>query len=175
MTRWLLVAACGLLFVLALAGLRRGWQQRGRRQDWLPELPAVPDALGAERAAPLSGLYVGTTLATRWQDRIVAAGLGARAESVARLTEAGALISRQGSTPIFLPAAQLIDARLEPALAGKVVGRGGLLVLRWRHGEQDLDTGIRADDRAGYPQWITAIAESTRSPRQERERAGTDD
>jgi hypothetical protein len=157
MIRWLLVAACGLLFVLTLAGMRRGWQHRGRRQNWLSELPEIPATLGAELAEPLTGLYVGTTVATRWQDRIVAGGLGTRAESVARLTEAGALISRQGSTPIFLPATQLIDARLEPALAGKVVGRGGLLVLRWRHGEDDLDTGIRADDRTGYPQWIAAI------------------
>jgi hypothetical protein len=157
MTRWLLVAACLLVFVLALAGMRRGWQQRGRRQDWLPELPAVPEVLGAELAPALTGLYVGTTAATRWQDRIVAGGLGARAESVTRLTEAGAVISRQGSTPVFIPAAQLIDARLEPALAGKVVGQGGLLVLRWRHGEQELDTGIRADDRTGYPAWVAAI------------------
>ena len=40
---------------------------------------------------------------------------------------------------------------------GKVVGRGGLLVLRWQHGGQDLDTGIRADDRTSYPQWVAAI------------------
>jgi len=156
-TRWLLVAAFGLLFALGVAGMRWGWLRRGRRQDWLPELPSVPATLGSELAAPLSGLYVGSTLATRWQDRIVAGGLGARAESTARLTEAGALIQRQGSTPIFIPAPQLIDARLEPALAGKVVGQGGLLVLRWHHGGQDLDTGIRADDKTGYPAWITAI------------------
>ena len=161
MTRWLLVAACAALFLLALAGMRRGWRHRGRRQAWLPELPAVPGALGADLVAPLSGLYVGTTLATRWQDRIVAGGLGARAEAVARVTEAGVLITRRGGSPIFLPAAQLIDARLEPALAGKVVGRGGLLVLRWQHGEQDLDTGIRADDRTGYPAWIAAIDKVT--------------
>jgi hypothetical protein len=158
MTRWMLVAAFLVLFVLALAGMWAGWRHRGRRQDWLPELPAVPAALGAELAPPLSGLYVGSTVATRWQDRIVARGLGARAESVAQLTEAGALIQRQGSTPIFIPDGQLIDARLEPALAGKVVGQGGLLVLRWRHGEQDLDTGLRADEKTEYPAWITAIA-----------------
>jgi hypothetical protein len=50
-------------------------------------------------------------------------------------------------------------------LAGKVVGRGGVPVPRRRHGEQDLDSGIRADDKTGYPAWISAI---------ERER-GTDD
>ncbi len=158
MTRWELVVAFGLLFALALIGMRSGWRRRGRRQAWLPELPEAPAALGAELAEPLAGLYVGSTIATRWQDRIVARGLGARAESLARLTEAGALIERQGCPQIFIPGEQLIDARLEPALAGKVVGQGGLLVLRWRHGGQDLDTGIRADDKSGYPEWITAIS-----------------
>ncbi len=157
MTRWELVAALAVLFALAVTGMSSGWCRRGRRQAWLPELPPVPAALGAELAAPLSGLYVGSTVATRWQDRIVARGLGARADSVATLTEAGALIRRQGAEPIFLPGDRLIDARLEPALAGKVVGQGGLLVLRWRHGEHELDTGIRADDKRGYPAWITAI------------------
>jgi hypothetical protein len=164
-TRAELVALFLGVFVLAMIGMWAGWRRRGQRQSWLPELPPVPAALGAELATPLSGLYVGSTLATRWQDRIVAGGLGARAESVARLTEAGALIQRQGSTPIFIPAPQLVDARLEPALAGKVVGRGGLLVLRWQHGEQQLDTGIRADDKSGYAAWITAID-------QRRERGG---
>ncbi len=163
MTRAELVALFLLLFVLAMAGMWSGWRHRGRRQAGLPELPAVPRTLGAELAEPLSGLYVGTTTATRWQDRIVAGGLGARAESVVRLTEAGALIQRQGSTPIFIPAPQLIDARLEPALAGKVVGRGGLLVLRWQHGEQQLDTGIRADDKSRYPGWLTAIEQRVHS------------
>jgi hypothetical protein len=160
MTRWELVAGFLVLFVLALLGMWLGWRHRGQRQRELlelPELPPVPAELGAELAPELTGLYVGSTLATRWQDRIVAGSLGLRAESVARLTEAGALIERHGSPPVFIPGGQLIDARLEPALAGKVVGRGGLLVLRWRHGEQDLDTGIRADDRTRYPEWIAAI------------------
>ena len=69
------------------------------------------------------------------------------------------LIARQGSPDIFLPADRLVDARLEPALAGKVVGAGGLLVLRWRHGGQLLDTGLRADDKTGYPAWLVAVGE----------------
>ncbi len=157
MTRVLLVLGCLVLFALVLLGMRRGWSNRGQRQADLPALPEVPAELGAELAPKLSGLYVGSTVATRWQDRIVARGLGVRASSTARLTEAGALIERQGGTPIFIPDKVLIDARLEPALAGKVVGAGGLLVLRWQHGEQNLDTGIRADDKTGYPAWIAAI------------------
>lgn len=169
MTRVLLVAACLLLFVLALLGMWLGWRHRGRRQDWLPELPPVPAALGSELSPPLTGLYVGTTLATRWQDRIVARGLGTRAAALARLTEAGVLIERQGGDPVFLPSGQLVDARLEPALAGKVVGQGGLLVLRWRHGDHDLDTGLRADDKTGYPAWLTVLNRADRTPASENE------
>lgn len=159
MTRLLLVAGCLVLFVLMLLGMRLGWRNRGLRQANLPSLPEVPTQLGANLAPELSGMYVGSTSSTRWQDRIVAHGLGVCSDSIARLTEAGALIERQGAAPIFIPDAQLIDARLEPALAGKVIGKGGLLVLRWQHGEQDLDTGIRADDKAGYAAWINAISQ----------------
>lgn len=169
MTRLVLVLACALLFLLVLAGMRLGWRNRGRRQAGLPPLPQLPDLDGPELAPALTGLYVGSTAAARWQDRIVAHSLGVRAAATARLTAAGALIERQGSTALFLPAGQLVDARLEPALAGKVVGDGGLLVLRWRHGDQLLDSGLRADDKAGYPAWIEAVgalAERTGRPEQ---------
>lgn len=161
MTRVELVATFVVLFVLALLGIRLGWRNRGRRQADLPALPQAPAELGADLAPPLTGLYVGSTTATHWQDRIVAHGLGQRADAVARLSAAGALIQRQGSSPVFIPMPVLLDARLEPALAGKVVGQGGLLVLRWQHGDRDLDTGIRADDKSSYPAWIEAISNAS--------------
>ena len=157
MTRAELVLLFIGLFLLVLAGMWWGWQNRAKRQAGLPELPAVPIEIGADLAPELTGLYVGTTVATQWQNRIVARGLGERADSVARLIPAGVVIERQGSGPIFIPSGQLLDARLEPALAGKVVGQGGLLVLRWHHGDLDLDTGLRADDRTVYPAWVRAI------------------
>jgi hypothetical protein len=145
------------LFALAMVGLWRGWMQRAKRQESLPELPQPPADLGADLVPELTGLYVGTTVSRSWQDRIVAQRLGERADSVARLTAAGALIERSGSTPVFIPIEQLTDARLEPALAGKVVGQGGLLVLSWRHGGHHLDTGLRADDKTRYPAWVRAV------------------
>jgi hypothetical protein len=159
MTRLVLVLGCVVLFVLVLLGMRLGWRNRARRQAALPPLPPLPGSLGSELVTPLTGLYVGSTTATRWQDRIVAHGLGERADCTARLGTAGVLIERQGSAPVFIPDEALLDARLEPALAGKVVGRGGLLVLRWQHGEGLLDTGLRGDDKTVYPAWIRAIAE----------------
>lgn len=157
MTRFELVLGCVVLFVLAVAGMWWGWRNREQRQSELPPLADVPAAIGTELAPPLTGLYVGTTVSTRWQDRIVAHRLGERADATSRLTAAGVLIDRQGSPAIFIPAEHLIDARLEPALAGKVVGAGGLLVLRWQHGEQLLDTGLRADDKTLYSAWMKAI------------------
>ncbi|HEX2903096.1 MAG TPA: transporter [Jatrophihabitans sp.] len=160
MTRLALVLGCIVLFALLLLAMRWGWRNRASRQAALPELPTPPGELGTDLVAPLTGLYVGTTVATRWQDRIVVHGLGVRADASARLARQGVLIERQGAPDIFLPIGQLSDARLEPALAGKVVGRGGLLVLRWQHGGQLLDTGIRGDDRSQYPAWIKAISQS---------------
>jgi hypothetical protein len=145
------------VFVLVLAGLWLGWRNRGRRQVAIPDLPSVPDAFGDDLVPPLGGLYVGTTISAEWQNRIVVHTLGQRADAIARLTDAGFLIERQGSGSIFVPTSQLLDARLEPALAGKVVGKGGLLVVRWQHGEIDLDTGLRADDKTQYPAWVDAI------------------
>lgn len=149
------------IFLLAVGGFWFGWRNREKRQADLPPLAAVPVDLGNDTATdlapPLAGLYVGTTIATEWQNRVVVHTLGLRAEATARLTSAGALIDRQGSPAVFIPAAALIDARLEPALAGKVVGRGGLLVLRWQHGDSLLDTGLLAEDKTRYPDWITAV------------------
>ena len=161
MNRVELVLIFIVAFAIVLGLMWLGWKHRGDRQSTLPELPAMPADPGTEVVPELTGLYVGTTTALHWQDRIVARGLGRRADAVARLTTAGAVIERQGSDPIFIPRGQLTGARLEPALAGKVVGQGGLLVLRWQHGEHDLDTGLRADDKTLYPAWLAAIEERT--------------
>jgi hypothetical protein len=145
------------IFVLALTGIWIGWRNRGRRQSDIAALPVIPADLGADLVPPISGLYVGTTMSGQWQNRLVVHTLGLRASCIARLTTAGVVIQRKGTRAIFIPADRLIDARLEPALAGKVVGQGGLLVLRWRHSDVDLDTGLRADDKRLYPAWAHAI------------------
>jgi len=154
--RTLLVLLCVAVVVLALLGMRRGWRNRARRQSGLPPLPAVPAELGGP-SLRLTGLYVGTTVADRWQDRVVHQGLGTRAAAVATLHRAGVLIDRAGAAPVFLPRDALHGARLAPGLAGKVTGAGGLLVIRWQLGGAALDTGLRGDDKDDYPAWVHAI------------------
>ncbi len=159
MIRTLLVVIVVVALLLVLAAMAWGWRRRGARQDvLLPGLDTTPPVeLGELVLGPHDGLYVGSTFATSWQDRVVVGGLGRRAAASATLYRSGALFDRQGDTPVFLPWSAIVGARVEPALAGKVLGRGGLLVLRWHAGEHQLDTGFRADDRAVYLDWITAL------------------
>jgi hypothetical protein len=156
--RTLLVVACGLLVLAAVWGMRRGWRNRLARQAGLPPLPAAPadgDVGPVLLASP--GLYVGSTFAGSWQDRVLHGGLGIRAAATATLHESGLLITRDGADAVFVPEASWVQARLAPGLAGKVVGEGGLLVVRWRLGEALVDTGFRADDKTRYPEWVDAI------------------
>ena len=168
MTRALLVVLWVAVLALALAAMLRGWRNRLRAQAGLPALPAVPDELDAALLGPASGLYVGTTFATSWQDRVLHDGLGERAEATATLYPSGLLLDRQGAAAVFVPRAALVGARLAAGLAGKVMGAGGLLAIAWRLGDAVLDTGFRADDKTVYPQWVrTLTALSDVSPRSE--------
>ncbi len=161
MIRALITLATAAFFLLCLGGMRLGWKRRGSRQTAIPQLPPVPQHLGAPLLPPMTGLYVGTTSTASWQDRIVAHGLGLRASFTAGLTAAGLLIDREGADAIFIPATAIVSATLGAGLAGKVVGAGGLLVVRWRVGGPEdgieLDTGLRADDKSTYPDWVRAI------------------
>jgi hypothetical protein len=156
-TRLLLVLASPARLALGVWGMRRGWIARERRQSSLPAPPKPPAALGAPLLDPLAGLYVGTTMAGSWQDRVVAGGLGVRADAVATLHPEGLLVGRQGADPLFIPAGSVLRCSLEPGLAGKVVGAGGLLVVRWELGGNHVDTGLRADDKTRYPEWVAAL------------------
>jgi hypothetical protein len=161
MIRTLIVLGCVVFFLICVGGMRWGWKNRGRRQGDLAVLPAIPTELGPALLPEMTALYVGTTTAENWQDRVVARGLGLRAAATATLTEAGLYIDRQGAEPVFVPADSILGVGLGAGLAGKVMGAGGLLVVRWRLGvgpdAVELDTGLRADDRTVYPDWVHAI------------------
>jgi hypothetical protein len=156
MTRVLLVALCALLVALALFGMRHGWRSRLAAQAHLPALPAVPDRLGAPTLST-TGLYVGSSFASSWQDRVLHGSLGERADASLELHDAGVLIRRHGADDVFVPRAAVVGARLAPGLAGKVVGEGGLLVLRWRLGVALIDSGFRADDKSTYVAWVRRL------------------
>ena len=157
MTRLLLGLLVVAFFVLCVAGMWLGWRNRQRRQADLPNPPVCPDvdALGEPLLPPMTGVYVGTTTAGDWQDRIAVHGLGARAAVDMTLYERGVLLA--GASSLWLPAETLTDARTARALAGKVMGTDGLLVFRWRLGDRELESGVRGDEPDAYRDWTTAV------------------
>ncbi len=157
MDRTLLTVLLVLVILLAAYGLLVGWRHRAARQSDFPELPVAPEHLGDELTTPITGLYVSTTAAGRWQDRIVARGLGRRAAATVHLYTAGILIERVGENELFLPAAEVRAVGTAPGIAGKVMGMpDGVLVLTWELAGTGLDSGVRIGDLEAQAQWLAA-------------------
>ncbi|MFF8898607.1 hypothetical protein ACF082_14175 [Streptomyces lydicus] len=148
----------GLLVFIAFVYwlMRQGWKWRGTLQGDLPELPAAPADAGEARLT-LSGRYHGSTTAGQWLDRIVARGLGTRSRVELTLTDQGLDVVRPGAASFFVPAAALRGARLDKGIAGKVLTEGGLLIVTWRHGDREIDSGFRSDRAADHAAWVEAL------------------
>lgn len=159
-------------FIVVIIGavirrMMRGWRNRAMRQtELLGEFPSLPDMLGSATIAPTRGLYIGSTLAPNWLERITVGDIGFRSKAVLTRYPEGILLERSGATPIWIPQDAVTAIRTERALAGKVIpGRGktetatGILAIRWRlPSGTEIDTGFRGDDRSEYARWIGEAA-----------------
>ncbi|RAJ35847.1 hypothetical protein K353_05050 [Kitasatospora sp. SolWspMP-SS2h] len=167
-------ATVGLLILIALVYwlMRQGWNWRRTLQSDLPAPePAPQDPGPALLAAP--GRYHGSTTAGNWLDRVVAHGLGRRSLAELTLTERGLLARRPGEDDLWIPAAALTGARTDSGLAGKVVP-SGLLVVGWRLGGSELESGFRLDAAAAHDDWVEAVqALVTRTKTTKTEEAAT--
>ncbi|MGF7238170.1 MAG: hypothetical protein ACQSGP_24890 [Frankia sp.] len=155
----MLAAGVLLLFIAAVAAMRRSWVRRAKGQDDLPVLLDPPPEVGLALAAPLKGLYLGTVDAGHWLDRLVTQGLGGRANGYCAVYEAGVRVDRTGADPFWIPREAVRGARLERAHAGKVAGPGRIVVIAWSFGGRELETGFRGSDRARQPKIVRAVHE----------------
>ncbi|MCP2248476.1 PH-like domain-containing protein [Lentzea aerocolonigenes] len=159
MTRVLLVLVVFLFFALCVYGMWHGWKRRQAKQASLPAFPATPSTLGAA-TLETTGVYIGTTNAGNWQDRVQVGDIGHRAEATLSLVPEGVAIERVGATPIFIPAESIRDARTDRGLAGKVMfSEEGLLVVQWENQGHLFDTGFRGDDKDVYDEWVAALSQ----------------
>ncbi len=149
----LTLASLGLLYLLML----KGWRSRQRRQSDLP-----PPPVSAGPSTPLlptvPGLFIGTTSAEDWLDRIAVHGLAHRASGWLTVADDGVHVEREGLPELYLPYDRITQAATGDALAGKVVGKDGLLLLDWRLGDRLLTSGFRADDHAEHARLADAIS-----------------
>jgi hypothetical protein len=156
-------AVVAVLIAVFIALMLRGWKRRALRQiELIGRLPALPDAVGPTLVAPTKGLYVGSTLAPSWQDRIAVGDLGYRSKSVLTRYPEGIMLQRSGATPIWIPDESIVAIRTERGIAGKTMTHDGILAIRWKLPTgTEIDTGFRGDNRDEYSKWITPGTDSS--------------
>jgi hypothetical protein len=135
----------------------RGWRRRQGRQADLPAPPAAPEVQGDLVVGAVGGLFVGTTFADDWLDRVAVHGLAHRAPADLVVRTDGVWFERDGADDLYLPWSAARAADVGDALAGKVVGKGGLLLVDWVLGGRLLTTGFRADDHGQHRRLADAI------------------
>ncbi|MGC5166313.1 hypothetical protein [Luteimicrobium sp. DT211] len=185
-----LPVAVGIWVVLAAALLSImwfGWRGRSRRgRALVPALPARPDdaALGEARTQPVDAVYVSSTTAGDWLDRVASHDLGFRSNATVQVFAGGVVVERQGAEDVFVPAEAVVEAKTAPGMAGKFVGKDGLVVVTWRlaapgaDGTVALDTGLRtrhADDRPLLVDAVNALRPAGHAPGDAAPTAARDD
>jgi hypothetical protein len=142
-----------IAFVIQL--MVRGWRNRALRQaELIGALPDLPDQVGSA-SITTRGLYVGCTLAPRWNDRVAVGDLGYRSKAVLTRHPGGILMERIHARPIWIPQESISAIRTERGIVGKVGARNGILAIRWRlPSGVEIDTGFRANDRREYDGWL---------------------
>ena len=133
-----MLAIIGVVFALIWIG----WRNRLRRQADVDQLPALPGAPGSPLLSA-EGQYVASTTAGDWLDRVAVHGLGIRTNAVLSVYPHGVLFDRSGAPAVYIPAADLTAIRQDSGMVGKFVEKDGLLVVRWKLGTHELDTGFR--------------------------------
>ena len=157
MLRLLLTLATLALAVGVYALMLKGWRGRGRRQADLPA-PPVPSGAAHVLTGPVAGLFVGTTGADSWLDRVVVHGLSDRATAALSVAEDGVHVERDVLPELFVPWSSVDSAEVETGLGGKVVGTG-MLLITWRLGGHRLRSAFRADRRDDHVALRDAITE----------------
>lgn len=158
-TQWPLRIALVMLMVALIAvvllGMRRGWKARAARQSDVPAPPA--DGLEQATLGPVPGVYVGSSSAGDWLDRIVVHDLGVRSRADLLAGPAGVLFERTGARDVFVARSALRGVRADRGIAGKAYERDGVLILTWELGGRLVDTGFRADVAAEQAEALTAL------------------
>lgn len=150
-------AVVAIAIAVLITLMLRGWKRRALRQiELVGRLPALPDAVGPALIAPTKGLYVGSTIAPSWQDRIAVGDLGYRTKAVLTRYPEGIMMQRSGATPIWIPDESITAIRAERGIAGKAMTHDGILAIRWKlPSGTEIDTGFRGENRADYSKWVT--------------------
>jgi hypothetical protein len=155
-----MAALLALLIAFLIRQMLRGWLHRAQRQvEMIGALPPLPDTVGPAIIPATKGLYVGSTIAPSWQDRVAASDLGFRSKAVLTRYPEGIMLQRTGAGPIWIPDESITAIRTERGIAGKALTHDGILAIRWKlPSGTEIDTGFRGDDRRELAKWTEEVA-----------------
>jgi voltage-gated potassium channel Kch len=136
------VVFLAVLLVGAYLAMWRGWRRRAASQSDLPQLPAHLPAADV-LIGPVEAVYLGTTSAGDWLDRVVARTLGRRSTASVTITTAGVVVERTPEPRLDIPVSALRGVRTDRAGAHRAGRTEQLLVLTWTHGDRLLETVLR--------------------------------
>jgi hypothetical protein len=145
------------ILVVVFTGLALGWRARRRRQSALPALATPPAGLG-EALATDDGFYVATTRAESPTDRIAVRGLAFRARAGVAVHPEGLVLSIAGQPDAFIPTSAIDGVGRATWTIDRVVGKDGLVFVRWTFGDVLVDTNLRVSDPDAL---VTALTEIT--------------
>jgi hypothetical protein len=144
------------------------WRSRRPARLQLEQFPAPPSELSGEAGAAVlpavEGLYLGTSMAGDWRDRVTVGDVGLRSTAMLYLSGSGLLIDRISASPLWIPAASVRGARTGRVRVGRPMGDSDLLVT-WQLGGRLLDCAFRADDDRVYAEWLAALRSMARHRR----------
>lgn len=141
MMRTLLTLALAALVLLSYAGMRKGWN--GRLASQVAVIEPAPLLVSTVVDGPWPGVYLGSTYAGRWLDRIAAHTLGAKSQAEVARTSDGINVMRAGERSFTIPNADLIAVRADKGIAGRAYEDGGIVVITFRLGDAEVDAGFR--------------------------------
>lgn len=144
----LVIVMLGLIS-LALWGMRRGWVNRQRRQADIPE-PMEAGTSGFDVwTVEEPGVFIGTSRAGDWLDRIAVHDLGVRSRAVCHVGECGIWFEREGARSVFIPRIHITALRVGRGIAGTVRSADSVMVVTWSLGDALIESGFRADGAEG--------------------------
>ena len=147
----LMIAIIGLSFL----GMRKGWQNRGKRE--LPPIETLAPSNLTELSPNVEARFAGTTISGKWLDRVTNYGLGTpRGVQVKVFTE-GIYISDQAQFNLWIAADRILKIGTKRGIAGDVVEKNGMLIITWKHGDLTLDTGVRVSRHSDHELIVNAV------------------
>ena len=147
----LMIAIIGLSFL----GMRKGWQNRGKRE--LPPIETSAPSQLTELSPNVEARFAGTTISGKWLDRVTNYGLGTPRGVKLQIFTEGIYISDLDQFNFWICADRILKIATKRGIAGDVVEKDGMLIITWNHGDLTLDTGVRVSRHSDHELIVNAV------------------